>query len=703
VYGTPVGVRPPLFTLVFAPLTRYIYGSYHLVFIGAMCNFELGPSGELSVNGIERCLAESLCIRSQPSFAAPLQRPNRLTVTVVKARHLRLPTKNPRLHSVHPPLIGKGTFNGDPFVSVRARSTETFTKVVMKSDSPMWNEKFHLHVMDPSTVLTVNVWDEDVIKSPLIGRWVITLKYLITDPTNCENGDEFTVTRLPPDRDGKNGGTRISGWFPLVDSEYKNCGTVGEVFLNIEWANDPDFDIGYTPSPRPDAMGQLLLNAEENDYRGGDPEGDLNAWKSFPVLFNCRMIVIHEVAFFIKDVFAGSKGFKSMDSKNAIRMPHIYMTQGLLESPDNFPGLTLWGLMNVAVIQAALPQCLANSEFRNSAAWSVLSGTVRGFGQHNKWKRRRDVVKKAGDTSTMAETFGQKLNRKWQLVTKGEQFINKQVQATDDDALLSPKLSGYLEKTSKSPTMLPNVFRNWHPVLVEVRGSTLYYYPVNDGMFSKSQGETAFAIHGSARKIELRSLRRAETVEEGSEMMLISWDDTVPNRYFRLSSSGVERDGAKCEMEFWVDLINESLNPGTDDEDVGHESDDHMVHAQTERKGRFSDPPARSRAFSAGDVKTSPARERGAAARGGGSINEYDEDLSEAHEVKGLRRQAQHDSREGLGWDEETDKVRKGGLGGMGGIDEQTGAPTRKASPKKGAFDFGSALKRRLKSNKGSN
>ena len=112
-------------------------------------------------------------------------------------------------------------------------------------------------------------------------------------------------------------------------------------------------------------MGQLTLNAEENDYRGNDPEGDLLSWKAFPLLLNIRMVVIHEVAFFVKDIFAGYKGFKSMDIKNAVRMPHIYLTQSQLEPSDNFPGLTLWGALNVIIMNGAIPQCLANAQFRN--------------------------------------------------------------------------------------------------------------------------------------------------------------------------------------------------------------------------------------------------------------------------------------------------------------------------------------------------
>lgn len=67
-------------------------------------------------------------------------------------------------------------YNADPFVSVRAREHESVTKVVMKTRDPLWNERFDMHVKDPSTVLTVNVWDEEVLKSKLIGRWVMTTK-----------------------------------------------------------------------------------------------------------------------------------------------------------------------------------------------------------------------------------------------------------------------------------------------------------------------------------------------------------------------------------------------------------------------------------------------------------------------------------------------------------------------------------------------
>ncbi|GMH88228.1 hypothetical protein TL16_g11097 [Triparma laevis f. inornata] len=508
---------------------------YHLVIIGSMCNFEIGPGGELSVNGIERTLAESYCRKTWRRQNIPeSKRPNRLSVSIVKARHLRLVKRK------------NSAKRGDPFVSVRAREQECFTKVLMSESNPRWDESFDLHVKDPSTVLTVNVWDEDAFTSPLIGRWVMTTRFLVGNPHNCNHikGD-FKVTRR---WDGNKPGTRIEGWFPLVDEDYKNMGKVGEIYMVIEWYHDAEFDRGYKPSPRPDAMGQLMLNAEENDYRGNDPDGDLLAWKAFPLLFNIRMVVIHEVAFFIKDIFAGYKGFKSMDIKNAIRMPHIYLSQSQLEPNDNFPGQTLWGALNVIIMGGAVPQCLANSEFRNSVAWSVLSGTLRGFGQANKWKRRRDILSRTGENSAGNETFTQKLNRKWQLMTKGDKFLTKQVTAEDEDANKEVTLVGHLEKTSKPPH-IPNVFRNWHTVKCEIKGSTLYYYPFM---------EDKEVIHGTARHVKLHTLQFSELIEDGTELKITSFDARAPKRYFRIPTSLPELTKNEPNLPVWCEKFKQA-------------------------------------------------------------------------------------------------------------------------------------------------
>jgi hypothetical protein len=55
------------------------------------------------------------------------------------------------------------------------------------------------------------------------------------------------------------------------------------------------------------ALGQLKMNAEETDHRGGDSEPALIEWKAFPVLFSLKLFILHASTFFIQDVFYGSK------------------------------------------------------------------------------------------------------------------------------------------------------------------------------------------------------------------------------------------------------------------------------------------------------------------------------------------------------------------------------------------------------------
>ena len=167
---------------------------HHLVFIGVTCNFELGPDGELSVNGLERILAESRTNKWLDSRSPVHKRYNKLSVSVLAARNLAI------LKTKYPTHNAKVL---NPFVTVRARDQEAYTKVLMSTSMPSWNETFDMHVSDPSTVVTVNVWDEAAFGAPLIGRWVMTSRFLVTEPENCNHEDDFCVERIKTDKDGK--------------------------------------------------------------------------------------------------------------------------------------------------------------------------------------------------------------------------------------------------------------------------------------------------------------------------------------------------------------------------------------------------------------------------------------------------------------------------------------------------------------------
>ena len=346
-------------------------------------------------------------------------------------------------------------------------------------------------------------------------------------------------------------------------------GKVGSVRLSVTWLHDPSFDVGYKPSQRPDAMAQLVLNSEENEYRGNDPEHDLAAWKMFPFLFNMRMFAIHEINFYIKDIFAGRKGFRTGDTKDkgAIRMPHIYMSAKQLSPSDaTFPGLTLWGVMNVAIMGGAVPQCLSNRDFYRSTMWSIILGTYRGMHQVDRGIRRRnDVLVRQGEHAAKLETFTQRMNRKWQTTFKGEQYLSKQVTAEDSDTLaLTPALTGYLEKSSKGPKT-PHLFRNWHLVKVEVKGKTLYYYPIEEG---------SGAITGIARRIPLQVIADVKLLDNGSELVVESygWSKAHPDRYFRVSTNETFSESSPS-LESWQLVLRRDVQGGFDPDDE-RESDD---------------------------------------------------------------------------------------------------------------------------------
>ena len=47
---------------------------------------------------------------------------------------------------------------------------------------------------DPSSLLVVNVWDEGLLNSAhLVGRWRMTMKYLLSNPRFCHHSDDFSV------------------------------------------------------------------------------------------------------------------------------------------------------------------------------------------------------------------------------------------------------------------------------------------------------------------------------------------------------------------------------------------------------------------------------------------------------------------------------------------------------------------------------
>ena len=127
--------------------------------------------------------------------------------------------------------------------------------------------------------------------------------------------------------------------------------------------------------------------------------------------------------------------------------------------------------------------------------------------------------------------------------------------AGDVDATKEVSLIGHLEKTSKPPHV-PNLFRNWHTVKCEIRGTTLYYYPYQ---------EVKDGIHGSARHVKLHTLSNAELVEDCMELRITSLDTRAPKRYFRIPTGLPELTKNEPDLQKWCETFKGSGDSGADD------------------------------------------------------------------------------------------------------------------------------------------
>lgn len=150
---------------------------------GVMINFQI-YKGKFNINEFVKLIANNeVKANLGPLYPWPLSTlpqyraseywnkdfPNKLTVRVIRARHLKDADSN-----------GKS----DPYCIVKCRNTHFTTAVRKKELDPVWDAApFEFHVTDASTVLHVVVKDRDFGSSDdFLGQWIMTTKYFVTDP-----------------------------------------------------------------------------------------------------------------------------------------------------------------------------------------------------------------------------------------------------------------------------------------------------------------------------------------------------------------------------------------------------------------------------------------------------------------------------------------------------------------------------------------
>ena len=166
---------------------------------GVTINFEMFR-GEFNINGFERLLAQG-AVRRKLRRGAPM--PNMLRVGVGSAVGLNGGSLNL--------LTGERAIRPRVVLHVREHrlSTGTAARDTTPGAAPnaySWGEELALPIDDPSAVLHVCVYDDTPGGESLLGQWVMTLKWLVIEPSWCEHSSLHVAA------DGA-----VRGWFVLSD------------------------------------------------------------------------------------------------------------------------------------------------------------------------------------------------------------------------------------------------------------------------------------------------------------------------------------------------------------------------------------------------------------------------------------------------------------------------------------------------------
>ncbi len=415
----------------------------------------------------------------RPLFA---KMPNKLEVTILRARELVARDRN----------IFTGKWSSDPKIMIKLRDRSASTVTRYNTTKPMFNETFDFHVTDPSTVLHIVAVDEDLTKADFLGQWIMTLKYLIVDPTYCHRMEtDFEVER-------EENGVTIKGWFPLMSRHWDKLGQRGAVEMRIRWYYNPMLGPSYFV--KRSALANLDENSKETHLRMGNKSRVKRMLNNIPVLFNVHRVSFNNVHFFLQDLFRGSEGAaerlqrigKSSDDAGKVFIPTINLTQAFRPRKSE-PGVTVYRLAYGFFIKGLMPKV-----FNNHVFGSALTQTVNGFA-FNLANTTASLFRGEKDLTTLGDGVVKFNSSIVNGVKAYAVHVKKKIESTrvnaagrvdaeDDDYFLDSTREGYLMKASASwaedkghqkvhgaGALTRHNFKVCH---FELKGTCLFYLPV---------------------------------------------------------------------------------------------------------------------------------------------------------------------------------------------------------------------------------
>mmetsp|Transcript_38106 Transcript_38106/g.71454 ORF Transcript_38106/g.71454 Transcript_38106/m.71454 type:complete len:621 (-) Transcript_38106:302-2164(-) len=315
---------------------------------GVTVRFDL-QDGDLNVTGFLRQLATG-AMRREGTLLAHEKVPNTVKVRVMQARNLKAKDAMPGLFG------GKPT--SDPYFKVRVGSEKFRTKTVRRSLNPCYDDRFTLLCDNPSAVLSIVAFDEDLGSyDDFLGQWNITLKDLKNKPL-----------------DGQ--------WVPLKNRRFIT-GTSGDILLQAQWIYVEGAMDTYI-KPDATAMQQLQHLHVEMQLKMGSMAKVKEILTAFPYLFNVELMCFRHVRVYIEDLFSGRKGVldeaESTSSKNKVTIPLLHYTNRDVFKLRGMHGHNLYHVFKI-IFHSTSSQVMSLGVVAN-AILSISGGMSRNFKEY---------------------------------------------------------------------------------------------------------------------------------------------------------------------------------------------------------------------------------------------------------------------------------------------------------------------------------
>lgn len=467
------------------------FGQVHFEFIelnGCHANAEVNRRGELNALGLERMKGEHILRKHLGDRSLW---PNTLQVRVIQARNL----ENDDYFSPF----------ADPWAQVSLRNYNFRTVTTLKTLNPIWNGKlWEMHIEDPSAVLHLQVFDEDISSDTFMGQWSVQLLQLIKNPDTLGPGQYLPEAPLEYEEDGF-----VTFHAPLWNQHFSAMNG-GEVRIQLRWYRDRKNEVPVPIREKP--LAQISQLQQESALKKLNPQREQMALNAMPYLFHVNRLTLRHIRINWKDVFAGHSEkaqTKSSAQRKVLEIESMEFGKNAFKSFDG-NGLGMYDLQ-----KRLTDACVGKVSKDHHVLFNAVTNFVYSSLKRT-WKggHEEDVAFAPTDAGqanrpprrTIAGRIQNHVREAWNL----HSVLAKQVRGQNPDWVKEAKRSARMQKTHHAASSF--LGRQWRDCQVELKGSTLFYTHIDD--------ETGQAADWT-RKLELPSAESIWIDYDNEEIVIV--------------------------------------------------------------------------------------------------------------------------------------------------------------------------------------